>query len=76
MIKILGVGNVNSGVMSGDVFFRRSHGGGVDCDGDAVDDLNTGFIRKSVRWEDQQRRAAPDSAGLATNSIFFCFLFL
>ena len=29
----------------------------MDCDSDVVDDLNTGFIRKSVRWEDQQKRA-------------------
>ena len=50
-----------SGVMSGDVFFRRSPGGGVDCDGDAVDDLNTGFIRKSVRWEDQQQGRGVDN---------------
>ena len=28
----------------------------MDCDSDVVDDLNTGFIRKSVRWEDQQQR--------------------
>ena len=61
MIKILGVGNVNSGVMSGDIFFRRSPRGGVDCDGDAVDDLNTGFIRKSVRWEDQQQGRGVDN---------------
>ena len=57
MIKILGVGNVNSGVMSGDIFFRRSpERGGVDCD-----DLNIGFIRKSVRWEDQQQGRGVDN---------------
>ena len=33
----------------------------MDCDGDAVDDLNTGFIRKSVRWEDQQQGRGVDN---------------